>query len=388
VTADGPGSAGYTAWVMRRSSSSTVSPTPLKASAAHRDGRSRARWLTLAFVLAIETAALPAQGQSVPPRLTQFLHQSIGLDTAEVQQIADGRVVVKVLDTPIKRDVAVFGITRVNVTRDFYVDRVLHTGEWLAAPTRPRFGVFSEPARPRDVLDVTIDRDDVNDLKHCRPGHCNVKLPAGEMQRIRQDIDWSAPDPGPEVDAYARKLMVAYVNGYRAHGDSAMVQYDDRGNVRASDAFEALLAESPYVYQYVAPFHHYLADYPRAHLRGVKDVIYWAEDALPGLRPILSITHLSVYAPPDRPGTTVVAQKQIYADHYFEAVFDLTLVVDRPSSNDEPGIYLVVVRRYRFDHLPGGIFNIRGKVIGKLRDKMRGDLQQERQASQQAFGAH
>jgi hypothetical protein len=166
-----------------------------------------------------------------------------------------------------------------------------------------------------------------------------------------------------------------------------MVQYDDRGNVRASDAFAALLAESPYVYQYVAPFHHYLADYPHTPLDGVKDVLYWSEDALPGLRPILNITHLAVYTPPDHPGTTVIAQKQIYADHFFEAVFDLTLAVDRPAPGSAPGIYLVVIRRYRFDNLPGGIFNIRGKVIGKLRDKMRRDLQREKQVSEQALGA-
>jgi hypothetical protein len=347
--------------------------------------RRRTRWAALALCAAAVPAPLSAQ--QVPARLAQFLTTSIGLDSAQVGQVAGGRAVVKVLPTPIKRDVAVFGIIPVDVTRDFYVDRVLHTAEWLRSPNRPHFGVFSDPAQPADVQDVTIDRGDVHDLKNCRQNHCNVKLPASEMQRIRQDIDWSAHDPGPQVDAYARQRMVAYVNDYRARGDSAMVEYDDRGNVRASDAFAALLAESPYVYQYVAPFHHYLADYPHAQLDGVQDVLYWSEDALPGLRPILNITHLSVYTPPDGPGTTVIAQKQIYADHFFEAVFDLTLAVDRPAANDAPGIYLVVIRRYRFDNLPGGIFNIRGKVIGKLRDKMRSDLEHEKQVAEQAFGA-
>jgi hypothetical protein len=349
------------------------------------DGRRMTR--CVALTLCAVGAATPLTGQQVPARLEHFLHASIGLDSAQVRQAAGGKAVVKVLPTPIKRDVAVFGIIPVDVTRAFYVNRVLHTATWLRAPTRPHFGVFSDPAQPADVQDLTIDRGDVHDLKNCRQGHCNVKLPASEMQRIRQDIDWSVPDPGPQVDAYARQRMVAYVTDYRAHGDSALVEYDDRGNVRASDAFSSLLAESPYVYQYVAPFHHYLADYPHARLDSVQDVLYWSEDALPGLRPILSITHLSVYTPPDHPGRTVMAQKQIYADHFFEAVFDLTLAVDRPDSSGAPGIYLVVIRRYRFDNLPGGIFNIRGKVIGKLRDKMRSDLEHEKQVAEQRFGA-
>ena len=343
------------------------------------------RWVALALCAA--PAASPLSGQQVPARLEHFLHASIGLDSAQVQRVAGGEAVVKVLPTPIKRDVAVFGVIPVDVTRASYVDRVRHTATWLRAADRPHVGVFSDPAQPADVQDVTIDRDDVHDLESCHPGHCKLKLPASEMQRIRQDIDWSASNPDSQVDAYARQRMVAYVTDYRARGDSALVEYDDRGNVRASDAFSSLLAESPYIYQYVAPFHRYLADYPHARLDSVTDVLYWSEDALPGTRPILSITHLSVYTPPDHPGTTLIAQKQIYANHFFEAMFDLTLVVDRPTSSSQPGIYLVVIRRYRFDNLPGGIFNIRGKVIGKLRDKMRLDLQREKQVSEQALGS-
>src|SRR3989442_614093 len=152
-----------------------------------------------------------------------------------------------------------------------------------------------------------------------------------------------------------------------------MVVYDDRGNVRASDAFAALLGESPYVYEYVPSFHQYLATYPRGKLDGLSEVLFWSEDALPRLKPILSVTHLAVYAPPELPGATLVAAKEIYADHYFEAGFDLTTVIDRVTTAAKPGIYLILLRRLRFDDLPGGVFNIRGKVIGKLRDQMRAD---------------
>jgi hypothetical protein len=339
------------------------------------------------LILTIAGAATSLAGQQPPPRLSRFLHRSIGLDSAQVRDLTGGKAVVKVLETPLKRDVAVFGAIAVAVPRNFYMKRVWHIAEWLRGPTRLRFGLFSDPAQLADVRGVTIDRHDVQALKNCRPGDCDVKLPASEMERIHQEVDWSAADPGPQVDAYARRRMVAYVTAYRAHGDSVMVEYDDKGDVRASDAFSALLAESPYIYEYVAPFHHYLAAYPHGRLDGVHDILYWSEDALHGLRPILSITHLSAYAPPDHPGTTVVARKQLYADHYFEAAFDLMLVVDRPAVAGNRGIYLVVVRRFRFDHLPGGIFNIRGKVIGKLRNHMRKDLEREQESSQEAFSA-
>jgi len=42
----------------------------------------------------------------------------------------------------------------------------------------------------------------------------------------------------------------------------------------------------------------------------------------------------------------------------------------------------MLLRRSRFDDLPTGLSNIRGKVIGKLRDQMRADLDREKAAAE------
>jgi len=86
-----------------------------------------------------------------------------------------------------------------------------------------------------------------------------------------------------------------------------------------------------------------------------------------------------VYDPPELPGATLVAAKQIYADHYFEAAFELLTIINRVTASGARGSYLVLLRRFRFDDMPsGGIINIRGKVVGKLRDQARADLERER----------
>ena len=179
------------------------------------------------------------------------------------------------------------------------------------------------------------------------------------------------------MSAYARRRLVEYVTDYRARGDSAMAIYDDRGNlnVHASEAFAGMLAESPYVYQNIPSLGRYLAAYPREKLAGATEVLFWSEDAMPHLRPILSVTHQVVYTPPELPGVTLVAAKQLYADHYFEAALDVTCVVDRQGSDGKPGSYLLVLRRYRFDNMPsGGLLNIRGRAVGALRDQLLSDL--------------
>ncbi len=337
--------------------------------------------LRCALLLCI-LAVAPLPGQQTPAPLVRFLRQSIGLDTAQVAAVERGVAVVKVLGTKNQRDVAVFGIITMDVPRATYIGHVQDFPSSLRTPTRARFGIFSDPATAADVQDLVVDPQDVPEVKDCHPNDCKIKLPATAMKRLHEEIDWSAADAHAQVNAYARQRLVEYVNDYRTRGDTAMVVYDNRGNVRASSAFAALLSESPYVYEYIPSFHNYLATYPRGKLDGLREVLFWSEDRLPRLKPILRVTHLAVYAPPELPMMTVVAGKQIYANHYFEAGLDLTTVVDRPTAAN-PGIYLMLLRRSRFDDLPTGLFNIRGKVIGKPRDQMLVDLDREKATAEQ-----
>jgi len=313
-----------------------------------------------------------------PPQLTRFLEQSIGFDAQQLAAVERGEPVVKVLETHDRRDVALFGIITVPLAREQYVRALRDFATSLRTPNRTQLGMFSDPAIERDVAAVTISSRDVSEMKDCKPGDCVVKLPATDMQRIHEQTDWSAPDVQAQLSAYARHRLVEYVTDYRHRGDSAMAMYDDRGNVtvHSSESFAAQLAESPYVYQTVPSLQSYLANYPRGSLpAGAAEIIFWSEDVLPRLRPILSVTHLVAYTPPELPDMTLLAAKQIYANHYFEAAVDLTAAVDRGAAS----VYVVVLRRYRFDNLPGGILNIRGKAIGALRDQLAADLKRQQQ---------
>ena len=58
------------------------------------------------------------------------------------------------------------------------------------------------------------------------------------------------------------------------------------------------------------------------------------------------------------------------------------------ASPDAPGITVVAVRRYRFDHLArGGLLNIRGRVANGLRDSVRADLDRLKCDSEAASAA-
>lgn len=329
-------------------------------------------------LVALLASSLDAQQ---PRQLTEFLRDGVKLDATQMAAVESGEPVVKVLETQHQRDVAVFGIVATTTPREAIVARLRDFRRSLAAPTRVRFGILSTPAVAADVQALVIGKDDVDDARKCKPGDCNFKLPKTEMARFKGEVNWSARNIDEQLTTYARRQLVLYVEDYRAHGDSVLVVYDDKGGVSASDAFNALLANSPYVFQNAPALANYLRNYPRVKLEGATDVIYWAEDQAPHLRNTITITHAVLYTPPEMPGMTILASKQIYAKHYFEAGFDLTSIVERTTAT--AGSYIVVVRRYRFDNLPsGGLLNIRGRVLNSLRDRLVGDLKRERASAE------
>lgn len=338
----------------------------------------------LALCLAGAAAAAPALAQQTPPALAEFLRDRIKLTDAQIAGVEQGQPVVRVLDTRKSEDVAVFGIITINLSRAAYVERAKDFAHSLRTPSRVALGLFSQPAVPADVQAVVVDSQDVAELPRCRVGECKLKLPAVVMDEVRRSVNFAAPDARDQVNAYARRRLVEYVNDYRARGDSAVVVYDDQGHRDAGVAFADLLAGSPYVYQYVPTLHRYLADYPRTRLEGVTDVIYWSADSVPGLRPILSVNHLTIYSPPELAGTTLLANKQIFATHYFETLFDLTTAITRPAAPGGTGMYLVVIRRFRFDRMPRvAMVSLKGKVEGKLKDQLRQDLEHEKRSAEQ-----
>lgn len=105
------------------------------------------------------------------------------------------------------------------------------------------------------------------------------------------------------------------------------------------------------------------------------------------MKPVLKIAHQVVYSPAELPGGTLVASKLIYANHYFEAGLETLVAMDRPGAPEEAGITLMLMRRYRFDQLPGGLLNIRGRVSNAVRDLAQADLTRLKAEYEQAWRA-
>ena len=323
----------------------------------------------------VVTAAHVTVPAQTTPRIDDYL-RSMGLNASEIADAANGKSIVKFLPSTNDRDVVVFGVIAVRVARDEYLAHALDSGRLIGAGAH-RFHVIADPATPADVEGVAFDEGEYRDLRGCKRDDCKFKLPASAMKGFADSISWSAPDAKAQADARLRADLLRLIDGYRAHGDTALPTYDDTRGTRAADAFSALLAQSTVLYEYAPDLQRYLADYPLNRPPNTREFLYWSEDHLRRLRPTLTLSHVVMYTPPT--GVAVIAKKQLYASHYFEGAFELlAAVVDERAPS--PTTYLLTVRRYRFDNLPGGLFNIRNRVRNQIRDMTRDDLARERES--------
>jgi hypothetical protein len=340
-----------------------------------RRSRAALRVGGLAVVLATPVVVYP---QEISPGLRSFLETRIHLGSGDLRSLERGKPVAKELQTADRRDVVMIGAVRVNASRSSIVDQLGRLDFARHVPGRTGFGVFGTPATPADFTSLSLSDDDIAHLRKCEPGSCMFKMPATTMMKLRSIIDSAGPAPNAQLTAYVATKASEYVNEYRTRGRDAMVVYDDhaKGSVAAATAFGELIGSSPYLLEYIPAFYRHLVNYPKDTLAGVSDAIFWARDELKGLRSTLTLNHVSIYSPPDHPRLTIVGTKQIFASHYFEAAFDLLAIVeDEGREGSGRGVTILIIRHFRFDHMPGrGILNVRGRISGKLRERTEEEL--------------
>lgn len=328
-----------------------------------------------AAVCAVVTGTVSAQNAS--PGVEQFLHSAGIADATPIAAAQAGGVLVKLLHTAINRDVAVLGIIGIHTTREAYLARMRGIQALIAS--RPeRYGMLSDPIQASEMQGVFFDGAEWRDLENCGQGDCAFKMPLLLMRQFAQSVDWEGSNAQRQADSVMRGAMVDLVTAYRAQGNAALLRYDDTNGVQAGDAFTALLGQSQFLRQYAPSFQGYVDRYPANCPDGAAAAIYWSMYRIPHLRSTFTLNQILVYTPAT--GTPFIARKQLYADHYFESSVEISAIFDAPNLAGGPGIYLVSVQRFRFDNLPGGLFNVRGRVRSQLEKLLKSDLERERKA--------
>ena len=310
------------------------------------------------------------------PEPETFLRKQLGFTASELGNLERGDIIVRLPKTTETREVAAFAVMRLDVPAEFFVDRVHDIVNFKKSDNVLQIGRFSNPPRLEDLAGLTFDQVDIDAIRRCKVNSCEVKMSRRFIERFRTEVNWSAPDYRERVSDLARRMLVEQVQGYLQGGNASLGEYNDKSHVlRLADEFRALLQPAPYMYEYVPEFQAYLQDFPRSRPAHAEDFIYWSKEKF-GLKPVVSVTHISIYHRPRPRGTDVlIASKGIYATHYFEASLGLTAFIQSQSS-DRSRSYLMYINRSRTDALRGLFAGFKRALIsGSLRDGAKKNMQ-------------
>ncbi len=318
-----------------------------------------------------------SSGAQEPQR---FLSTHGTLTPAEMGMVESGGVVVKVLPTPVKNELAILGAVRVRATTEFFLRmyRDIERFETGWGVTKK----LSVPPKRADFEALSISEEDWKSLRDCKVGDCEVKLQEAALVHLRSEVDWSDPGAREKVLDFLRGRALEYAAGYLEGGNEKLGVYRNGDEPMAvAEEFRGLLENSPYVMSYRPELHRYLLNYPRASLAGATDFLYWSMVDFGG-KPTFRLNHVTLYPQGKGPNESVIiASKQLFFSHYFHTGLELmTLVKD--SERPEDGFYFVALNRYRTD-LPGGVFGKMARNVAA--DSARASTEQYLTATQGAI---
>lgn len=337
-----------------------------------RLGTASARFVLWIFagLLALSTGQT-AKGQNGEP--FRFFRDYIGLDEDQIKAIRNGKAVAKIIQSLTPDEVFVFGSVYVQSAPQKYLALASDIDELRKLPNYLAIRKFSDPPQLSDLEGFTLEPDDIKQLKNCEPGRCEVQLPTEAMDEFKQSINWSAPDAAIQVNQLGQKMALDSLQRYIQGGNTALGTYRDKHHPAVVAAtFQSLLSRSRALPEYLPELDHYLLDYPQAPSENIQSEFYW-EKVNFGLKPTLRIVQAIVYRGQrsDDPAY-VIAEKQLYASHYFESALDLTVCVRDEDHPERPGFYLITLKGSQ----QAGLTGLKGGIVRKVAvDRTRSSLE-------------
>jgi hypothetical protein len=317
--------------------------------------------LAALLVALTATTALPVFSQSNPD-LQSFFQQDIGLTQDQIAAIRSGQPVAKTMPSRTSDEVFLFGAIYIHAVPESYVQFSHDFDRRRELPSYWALQVFSNPPKLSDLKGFSFDSDEIQALKKCTPGDCQIQLPASSIEDFHRSIDWSAPDFNEQVNRHLQKAALQRLLAYQREGNQALGVYNDKRNPTVvPQQFAYMLTYAKALPAHLPDFYTYLLSYPNAKPANVEDTFYWARVKF-GLKPTLRVVQMvTMRGGPTDPVAYAIAEKQLYSSHYFETAMDLSFCVRGTDDPKQPGFYLIMAMGSE----QAGLTGAKGSIVRK-----------------------
>jgi hypothetical protein len=145
------------------------------------------------LLLVVLSGAAPPCFSQINPNLQSYFRDYIGLSDDQIAAIRTGQAVAKTLHSRAPEEIFVFGVVYVNATPDSYLKFSRDFERLGKLPGYLALGEFSSPPQLSDLKDFTFETGDIKALKNCKPGDCQIQMPASSISELHDSVDFSAP---------------------------------------------------------------------------------------------------------------------------------------------------------------------------------------------------
>jgi hypothetical protein len=294
--------------------------------------------------------------------LQRFFRQDIGLTQDQIAAIRSGQPVAKTMPSRSPAEVFLFGAVYIHAAPESYVQFYRDFDRRRELPSYWALQVFSNPPKLSDLKDFSFDSDEIQALKNCTPGDCQIQLPASSIEDFHRSINWSAADVNEQVNRHLQKAALQRLLAYQREGNQALGVYNDkRDPTVVPQQFAYMLTYAKALPAHLPDFYTYLLSYPNAKPANVEDTFYWARVKF-GLKPTLRVVQMvTMRGSPDDPVAYAIAEKQLYSSHYFETALDLSFCVRGSDDPKQPGFYLIMAMGSE----QAGLTGAKGSIVRK-----------------------
>jgi hypothetical protein len=249
---------------------------------------------------------------ALPDNAASLLKRHAGFTDEQISAVARGSRVVRALPTARQEEVAFAGATRLSISLGTYLNRLRAGTLYRAGENIIDIGRFGESPAVSDLKTLSFESYDLG------------------------------PGTSPEQN---KRCLIAWIRNYERTGAIGVGPLGEPPRpVDAAARFEPMVREARYLREQMPAALDYLVQYPNIPARGDDDFFIWTQLTF-GLRPITRLAHVAIW---EQNGQAFVVTKQIYANRYFEASFQIDHLI-----SDGNGVYLITLNYGRSELLHG-----------------------------------
>jgi hypothetical protein len=292
--------------------------------------------------------------------LRDGLQSEFGFTASDLAKVEAGEAVARMVPTNKPDDVRMAGVVLIHATPEAYVAALRDIDHMQVSKEVIRTHRFSSPPVIADLNDFPLPEFTKKEVLDCRPGHCAIKLPAEEMEILRNRIDWNSPEAVEQVGVLIKQRIISYLDRYLQTGESALAVYSDAAApYSVAQGLRELFGSETHIARSMPELIRFALTYPANRPPDTEDFLYWQEAAF-GLKHVLRAQQVMIQKlPGDR---YAIISKMLFASHYFRAAVEYSFVAPVRTASGETVMYVATSQRSYVDGMTG----VRGAIVHKV----------------------